>query len=200
MTVSATVTGNGTARVLDYRIATRPGEQVTFLEQAHGAQRQIGTASAARGAIHFTTPLGGDSRTIEADIAINGVPVPDEQNIKVARFTAPRFVTPGRSSHVTARWHGSTLEVSWHGAANATSYAVTVSERHGLNLHFLTRALSLPLTDARPWRAGTVTVIAISSDGSRGPAVTASYAAVRKAPDQFLAFSELIAGSKSKKG
>jgi hypothetical protein len=198
MKVSAHVTGKGTGRVLHYAIATHPGEEVTFLEEAHGAQRQIATVSKARGSLHFTAPAGGDARTIEADIAINGVPVPDEQNITVARFIAPHFVTPGRSTHVSAHWHRSTLELGWGAAAHAARYAVTVNERKGVDLHFLTRKRSLTLTDTRPWRAGKVTVIAVSSDGSRGVAATASYAAARKAPDEFLPFSELRAKPKKK--
>jgi len=193
MTVTGHVTGTGTARALHYATTHQPGERITFIERAHGAEHEIGTVSRARGTLHFSAPAGGDARTILADVAMNGVPVPAEQNITVARFIAPRYVVPGRSARVTAHWRGSALEIGWRAAAHAARYAVTVVEHRGVKLHFLTRARSLKLTDARPWRAGTVTVIAISSDGSRGTAATERYAAARKAPDKFLPFSELKA-------
>jgi hypothetical protein len=167
MTVTGRVTGTGAHRTLHYVVANHPGEQVTFYDHAHGGSRQIGTASAARGELRFTTPPGPDARTIQADISMNSVPIPEEQKITVAHYRGPRFVIPGRVRGITARWHGSTLTVAWDRASHAVSYFVTVREKRGLFEHFTTRSRTLRLRNLRPYLTGRVTVTPISADSSR---------------------------------
>ena len=198
MTVTGKVTGSGIHRVLHYVIADRPGERVTFLNHVHGGDREIGAASAARGTVRFTTPPGTDARTIRADISVNGVPIPTEQNKTVARYRGPRLVTPGPVHRLHGRWHGSALTVGWKRAVHAVSYVVAVREHRGVVEQLATRGRSVRLTDVRPFLAGRITVTAISADGSRGAAATLTYRPLTVAPDRFLPYSELLASTRTR--
>jgi hypothetical protein len=191
--VTGHVTGTGPQRVLHYRVYA-PGEQVTFLQVAHGVSREIGTASGRNGMLRFTTEPGADARTIEATLsANNGIPSAGAKPIVVARFRGPRFVRPGRVTRLTGRWHGAILTVGWHAAPDAVRYVVTVHERGGALTRITTRARALHLRDLHPTLKGAVTVTAISADGTRGTAASASYRAAHAARSRFLPFSELKA-------
>ena len=198
--VTGHVTGTGPRRVLHYRVDA-PGEQVTLLQVAHGVSREIGTASGRGGALRFTTEPGSDARMIEARLsADNGIPSAGAMPIVVARFRGPRFVRPGRVTRLTARWHGAILTVDWHAASEAVRYTVTVHERGGALTRIATRARVLRLRDLHPTLKGAVTVVAISADGDRGAAVSASYRAAHAATSRFLPFSELKAKPRKHRG
>jgi hypothetical protein len=173
--------------------------QVTFSEVVHGASHVIGTSTGGKGSLRFTTPMGPDVRTIQASVTRNGIDIPDEQHVQVARFTGPHFVKPGHVAVVKAKWHGAKLIVTWRRATHAKTYHVTIRERKGAIIKIASHARSLSLTQVDPTLAGSVSVLGVSADGSQGAAAKVSYRALRKATSRFEPFSELKAKKKSTK-
>jgi hypothetical protein len=193
VTVKGSVVGTGTRRVLHYAVSRESNMQVTFSELIHGVARVIGTRAGGAGTLSFTTLPGSDRRTIVASVTRNGIDIADAQHLVVARFTGPRYVTPGRVVHLVAHFRHGSLSASWGAAPHAARYLVTLKERHGAVMKLGTRGRSLSFKAADPTLAGTVSVLAVSADGSRGAGASVSYRALRKATNRFLPFSELTA-------
>lgn len=89
--VSASVTGSGAARTLNWSLTPLPGQVVTFVEKGPGAAAVIATTSNASGQIAFT-PADGPAgpRQIVAVVQQDGVP---RDEITVGSYTAPSIVT-----------------------------------------------------------------------------------------------------------
>jgi hypothetical protein len=199
VSVKGEVTGSGTHRRLLYDVSHESNMNVSFSEVVHGASRVIGTSSGGKGSLGFTTPMGSDHRTIVASVTRDGIDIPDAQHLQVARFSGPRFVTPGHVGELSARWGAGSLLVKWGGAAHAKRYLVTIREHRGAVIELSSRARSLKLKQVAATLAGTVSVQAVSADGTRGAAAKVSYRALRKAATRFLPFSELKAKKKATK-
>lgn len=197
--VTGDITGNGTHRTLAYKVSRESNMQVTFSEVVHGVARVIGTTSGGMGNLRFTTPYGPDARTITASVTRNGIGIPNQQHLTVARFRGPAFVKPGHVTKLTARWHRGRLAVRWGRAAHAKSYLLTVREHRGAVIKLSTHGRSLKLAQVAATRAGAVSVQAVSADGTHGATAKVSYRALRKPANRFRPFSELKAKQTKKK-
>ena len=165
---------HGATRLLKYRVATRAGQAVTFIEHAPGGDRVLGTATAARGTLRFTpSQASGSRRTIVARITRAGVPRPD---LTVARFTAPP-TRIGRPARLRVRIGGGRARVSWGPAALAQRYSVRADLSDGRHLVLLTPGARRRVTISG---VAPATRVVVRVRGLRGPAAAGHAASVRR--------------------
>jgi hypothetical protein len=74
-----------------------------------------------------------------------------------------------------------------------------IRERRGAMIALGTHGRSLALTQVDPTLAGTVSVRAVSADGTQGATAKVSYRMLHKATSRFEPFSELKAKNKASK-
>jgi hypothetical protein len=161
--IKASVTGTGRRRALRYDLGPPGGQRVTFFERGEATFRQLGTATAGRGAIRFVPALGrAGTREIVAEMQVDGVPAPDRV---VARYRAPGSVKTSRPRAVVVERHGTALLISWTRVADATSYGVVVKQRTGDSrmIKVSARSHSVRVAGIAKTQNGTVAVSA------RGP-------------------------------
>jgi hypothetical protein len=157
--ISAAVRGNGAQRILAYNVAARVDQRVTFIEQAHGGSRIIGTINGGgRGQLTFTPAPGNDRRTIIAQFELAGLPA---ETVRLASF-APPSPRLGKPTRLKIARHGLALDVSWNAVAGATSYTIVARLSSGERIvRTHRRAISLrrvPRSDS-----GLVSVLAVAT-------------------------------------
>ncbi len=171
--VRASVSGQGAVRRLGYDITPIDGQEVRFVQTAPGATKTVATVKrGGRGQVRFAAAEAtGQARTIVAEVSQHGLP---RASMEVARFRAPN-PRVGRVTRLRVRRRGTRALITWNRAPAARRYEVTVRTPGGGRLYF-------PVADRRQvtvpgaGRRGriTVSVVAISAGGRRGPAVRRS--------------------------
>jgi hypothetical protein len=164
--VSGTVRGRGTRRVLSYRVRPRPAQRVTFLEVTpDGSARDIGVVrGGGRGTLRFSPAPGPGQRRIEAQFELEGMPA--ERRV-VTRFSPP---SPhlGRPVRLRVRRSGTSLRASWRKVAGARRYEIALTTARGTQRRHTTRSPKTVLRRIPRSDAGRLAVRAI--DGLRtGP-------------------------------
>jgi hypothetical protein len=157
--VSATVRGSGARRTLSYDVARRLSQRVTFIEQAQGGSRIIGTINGGgRGRLSFTPAPGNDRRTIIAQFELAGLPA---ETVKLASFTppSPRLGKPAR---LRATRRGLTLRVSWGAVAGATSYEIVARLSSGERI-VRTHRQAITLKQVPRFDGGLISVLALAT-------------------------------------
>jgi hypothetical protein len=168
--VTATVTaGRGRIRLLHYRVLTRPGQTIEFVERGRATAAVIGYATKPTGTIQFS-PFGGPAgrRAIYAEVTVNNLPDPE---LLVTHYTAPPPPRPGKPDvHVARR--RSQLLISWSPTADTSRYVVAVVATNGMRTAFRLRGHRLSLAGFATAGA-LVRVTGVDSNGIPGPPATA---------------------------
>jgi hypothetical protein len=179
------VTGAGRRRTLQYGIAGLDPKQERvelFESSASGVLHKLGDAKAAA-KLPFTVADGpAGTRRVVAVVTRGGVP---SQKTVLTTFIAPGPITPGRAKAVRVARRGTTLDVSWHRAANAARYVMRVKLSDG-------RTDTYGIAPGRPLRVrvpniegryhGAITVTGYTKNGRSGPAASASVRAKKATP------------------
>jgi hypothetical protein len=168
--VTASVQGRGTRRTLVYNVARRVDQRVTFIEQARGGTRTIGTvAGGGRGRINFTPAPGFDRRTVVAQFELAGLPA---ERVTVARFTSvsPRLNRPG---HLRVTRRGSALQISWAAVGGATRYEAVARLSFGGERLLRTGRTTITLRRVAGYDGGRISVRALATLRQSPPAVVA---------------------------
>jgi len=175
--VTGRVTAKGRSELLSYRVEPASGQVVTFVERATGVNRVLGTARGAHGTLRFL-PANGPAgrRQIVALVTRRGVL---SRTIRVARFTTRRPSPPARPRGLRALARGSTIRISWVRVPGAARYAVSVRLTDGRRVLRLTRSTRLAVGKLGTRPRGSVSVLALRADRSRGPAAMVVIAARR---------------------
>jgi hypothetical protein len=158
--VRASVRGHGARRTLVYDVARRPAQRVTFVEQARGGSRIIGTIrGGGRGRLSFSPAPGLDHRTVVAQFELAGVPA---ETVKVAAFTppSPRL---GRVVRLRLARHGVRLGVSWAPVRGATRYELVARLTSGGERVVRTRRRSISLGRVARSDGGVISVRAVAT-------------------------------------
>ncbi len=170
-TVKGRVTGSGHGKhALTWRMTPLANEKVVFWEKGNGVDQIIGSSTQTHGALHFTPTDGpGGSRTIEADITLDGRPRTD---VTVAHFTALAPAAPAKPTALSIRGSGGKLSVSWKPVASAHTYLVHVLVTKGDGATLIAQATApqhaVTVTDAVPVQGATVSVTPESITGLPG--------------------------------
>ena len=174
--IAGRVIGKGRQRTLTWRLRAIPGQRVVFWERGRDVAKIIGSTSATRGSLRFRPANGyGRVRTIEAQVFSFGHP---RAEFKIARYTAPPPVKPGRPGQVrTAAVKGGAVKVTWNPAANAQQYMITVRAGDGARLVEFAgaNARSIVVHDVVPIKMARVTVAAELNTGVAGPSVSVKF-------------------------
>ncbi|HEY8763860.1 MAG TPA: hypothetical protein VIM18_06710 [Solirubrobacteraceae bacterium] len=166
--VSARVLGRGARRILSYNVARRTAQRVTFVEQAHGGSRIIGTINGGgRGRLAFSPAPGSDRRTIIAQFELAGLPA---ETVRLASFNPPSQHL-GKPARLKATRRGLTLGVSWRAVPGATSYQVVARLSTGGERVVRTRRLSASFRRVPRFDGGPVSVRAVASMRNGKPSV-----------------------------
>lgn len=166
--VSASVRGHGPRRTLYYNVASRRAQRVTFIEQAGGGSRIIGTINGGgRGRISFSPAPGFDHRTVIAQFELDGLPA---ESVKVASFKplSPRL---GSVARLKLARHGSTLGVSWGAVSGATSYELVARLTIGGERMIRTHSQTISLKQIAPYESGVISVRAVATLRQGRPAL-----------------------------
>jgi hypothetical protein len=175
--VVAHVSLHGRRATLRYRLTSAPGREVTFAERGAATGRMIGTARGNHGTITFTPGDGpAGRRQIVALITENGAPV---GNVSVASYTAPGPLRVGAPQHVRTGRRDSRLTVSWSRVPGAASYATTLSLSNGHRTMLFSRHGNVTFIGIDPNLRGSVAVLALGANGTRGALGRATVAAAR---------------------
>jgi hypothetical protein len=160
--LTAAVSGNGSHRVLMYKVRARQAQQVSFYEDVAGSMRQIGTTTRSRGSLKFTATPSTHISTIVARFTLAGLP---GERTTIAHFKPPSpKLAKVRQVRVTR--HRSSLRVSWSPVAGATRYEVVATLAIGGERIVRVHGLSAAVTRVPRWSAGRVTVRALAPDRS----------------------------------
>ncbi|HVE67374.1 MAG TPA: hypothetical protein VNB64_02210 [Solirubrobacteraceae bacterium] len=175
---SGRVGGAGTRRFLDYAVAPRPDQVVTFHDVGpDGAGRQIGTLrGGGRGRLAFSPAPGQVRRTIKARFEIDGVPA--EERV-LASFAPPSPVL-ARPARLRVRRLGTRLAVGWARVGGAARYEVAVTFSNGRQRFAATRNRSVVLRGISRGLAGRVTVRAVAPLRQGTPSLTRFRATARR--------------------
>ncbi len=169
--VTATLGGRGRARTIRYRIDhLGHGQSVAFAETGSFGTRLIGSASHARGTLHFRpADARGGRRTVVALIRRSGLTTDSH---RIGSYRAPGPVTPGAVRRLKVTRHRTTLRVSWKREPRAAKYSVVVRGAKGTRLGRLVgrSAHAVTFTGVRTGERETVTVRALSAALRAGPA------------------------------
>jgi hypothetical protein len=175
--LKAAVTGNGSHRLLRWRMHAQHGQTVEFL-QLGGAGEPIKTTGSAHGRARFTVSPGpGGGRELVAVVSIDGVA---QRKLTVARFAAAAPHRPA-VTHATYSLSRGSLKVGWRRAGGVAHYEVDVTLRKGL-LSFMYRrsTASAKLILPPGAKLRRVTVTATGTNGLVGRAVTARLKRVKR--------------------
>jgi len=172
------VSGHGAVRTLHYRVAPRPGEQVTFAEQGKDAYSEIGRATGSHGKLRFKPSFGvGGRRNIVALVRSNGVVA---HRIVVTTFKVPRPRKPARPRGLHVKRKGKVLKVRWKRAKRAKAYAVILETSDGARTMRVTRKRKITFKGVRKPLHGSVSVSGLRIDNAFGRASHARFKRVRK--------------------
>ena len=175
--VDAHVTGRGHTRAIEYRLAPRAGQKVTFVERGASAGTIIGDAKGSEGKLRFRPAEGkAERREIVALVSQDGQL---RDRLTVARYSAPGPMRPARPSRLRVRRAGSRLLVSWRTAKGARSHELALRLSDGRRLLFRTGRRSLSVKRVAPRMRGSVRVRGLSASGTKGRAAAAKVAAAR---------------------
>jgi hypothetical protein len=171
-TVSGTVSGTGTTRLLHYTLATAPGRSITFLERGPHTYHVLGTTTAAAGTLAFR-PAGGPGgrRTIVAQVVQSGAP---RTTITVTTYRAPGPPRLRRPVRLRVGRDGALVVVRWRPVAGAARYATSFRVGGIERRLVITRKPIVRLPDLTGREASLVTVRPISGDGRFGPVARAT--------------------------
>ncbi len=166
--IAAQVTRRRSSRVLRYRIAPAPGQQVQFVEEAGTAAQPIGRARGGKGIIRFTPlDVSATSRRIVAVVTQDGRP---RSTVTVARYRGgPPSI--GRPAKLRATRHGTTLLIRWAGTALAEGYRISIRLSDGRALSYAVSAgrRSLTVRGVSPRTTGTILLAGSRSANRLGP-------------------------------
>ena len=173
-TLKAHVTGGGHRRALHYDVTRRAGLSVAFAEQAGRVYKTIGTARGARGTLRFAPADGvAGRRAIYAIVTESGTP---RERVKVASYTAPGPVRPGRVKGLRVAARGRSFRITFGSAANAAHYLVRLTGSDGRHQVVLVshgaHRVTVPALGFENRLA--VSVTGVSSDQRSGPSATAT--------------------------
>jgi hypothetical protein len=171
--VTARVSGSGSQRTLRYRVRTRPGQQVTFIEGSHTIAIITG---GGHGNVRFTPASGSlGTRSVVAQVTLGGLP---NANLTVAHFRVDRLAPLSRVGRLHVQRHGGLLKITWHKVPGAQRYAIYVHGSDGRVQAFTAPASRtqavvghIPATTA-----GSVTITAMRAR-DRSPRATANFRA-----------------------
>lgn len=108
--------------VLHADVAAAAGQTVRFVERGAGVSQVLGVVRGGHAALRFTPVAApGRAREVVAMVLQDGRP---RAEVRVARFTAPGLLRPGRVRGVRTVRRGGRLVVTWRAAARAGGYAV----------------------------------------------------------------------------
>jgi hypothetical protein len=176
--LKARVKRAGHRRELSYRVNTRPGQSVRFVETAGQKDGQfLGTTKKSRGKIRFTP---ADSRVsghkIVAYVEQDGAP---RDTLTVARFKA-RLAKIGRAK-IRVKRGKRKLTITWKAAKNAQSYRAFINLSDGRRLFFTASTRKRKITVRRVSKrvSGVVTVIGERKGGRLGPKARGRVRAVK---------------------
>jgi hypothetical protein len=181
--IKARVAGRGARRVLRYKVRSRPGQKVTFVEKGTDTLRVIGRVRGGSGAIRFAPAAGqAGTRTVQARITLDGMPT---ENLDVARFrtAAPR---PPKAPRLRLKHRRSRLALTWTAVPGVRRWAVVVAERRGNK-----RVFSLPRGNRRlrvgvpATQAGAVAVRGIGPRNLTGRPARGRFRALKRARTRF---------------
>jgi hypothetical protein len=126
--IHARVSGQGSRRLLTWRLRAIRGQRVTFVERGPRVDRVLAVAQVS-GRRSFTPAPGSPGmRTIEAQVQQNGLP---RRNLVVTRYRAPAPPRPRPLSGLRATRTGRSVVVQWHRSAGATGYEVRIALADG---------------------------------------------------------------------
>ena len=158
--MTASVSGRGSKRVLEYNIRRREAQRVTFSEVAGVTRKPIGTVNGGgRGTLRFSPAPGRGRRTIEAQFELDGLPA---ERKTVARFKPPSPKL-GRVRGLRVRRQGEALLVSWRRVAGAKRYEVVAATSGAGQRVKRLRKASVRLKRIPRASSGIVTVRAVDS-------------------------------------
>jgi hypothetical protein len=165
--VRASVHGKGASRTLVYAISRRVSQRVTFLEQARGGTRTIGTITGGgHGHLSFTPAPGRDRRRVIAQFELAGLAA---ETRTVASFTppSPRL---GRPAHLRIVRRGHRVQVSWRPVPGATRYELVTRLASGERERRIRQPHAI-LRGVQPFDGGRVSVRAAAPMRQGRPAV-----------------------------
>ena len=167
---TGSVSGAGAQRVLHYRVTAPAGVNVSFAERAAHLERELGTATRAKGTLRFSPADGpAGTRTVVAVVTSQGLPVRTET---VARFrTAGPVVLP--APRVRLARAGGSLLVRWRPVLGASGYHVRVEVADGRGLLLTAKHSPLRVPRVNGLLAATVKATALSGSQREGHARTA---------------------------
>uniref|UniRef100_UPI0035643DE0 hypothetical protein n=1 Tax=Paraconexibacter sp. TaxID=2949640 RepID=UPI0035643DE0 len=168
--ITASVSGRGTRRVLRWRATRIAGQQLTFTVRGAAGLREITTTNATSGSKRFTVPAGlpGIS-TVSARVRQDGF---DRATLDVASFSAPVARPPKAPRGLSIQRKGLTARIRWAKVAGAVSYAVQVSTTGGARSVTTQQQPSLVLPRTLPSDTVAVQVTALDASGQRSASAT----------------------------
>jgi hypothetical protein len=170
-TITASVSGHGTRRVLHWHATTVPGQTLTFAVAAPSGTRTLATTAAAKGSMPFTVAAGlAGLGAVTAHVEQNGF---SQEGFQVATFQAPVAAPPAAPRRLSIRRAGDSIHIAWRAdGATVSSYTVQVATSGGLKDVVPVAAPSLTLGGILPADTVTAQVIAVGTEGQRSaPAV-----------------------------
>ncbi len=169
--VTASVTGSGTRRVLHWSATAIRGQNLTFSVQDAAGTHVITSTAATHGSVAFAAAPGlSGLDTVLVQVEQNGYA---SQGFEVASFQAPIAPAPGRPRGLSITRRGETVSARWSsGGGTVLDYQVQFTTTGGLdNLIEVTRH-GLTYSNIVPADAVSVQVTAIGASGQRSaPAV-----------------------------
>ncbi len=158
--VRGSVTGRGSTRVLHYRIARRPNQEVRFFDVSEGrAAKEIGhVKGGGAGALKFAPAPGKVRRRIEAQFSLDGLPA-ERKVVTSFRPPALTLAVPRRLKVVRRKKTGATT-ITWRGVAGASRYELAITSPKGFQRFVTTRKRRVVLKLAKSL-SGRVTVRAV---------------------------------------
>lgn len=176
--VKARVTGKGKRRTIDYRVAPRPGQKVTFFEIGSDTYSRIGLAKGKKGSLRFKPARGSaGKRRLLALVSHDGV---TSSRLKVATFRAPGWREPRRPRRLRVRRKGKTIELRWKHQRGVRRYAVNVRTADGIARMRIVKKSKLKMKRIPRSMGGTVAVTGLAIDGTHGPVKKSRFKRARR--------------------
>ena len=152
----------GERRLLRWKLAARPGQEVTFVEIGASTTKVLTTTSRNAGTLRYVPETGaGRARRLEAVVTQDGLP---RARRVLARYSVaqPRTARPGR-----ARLRG--RAVVWQQPGGATSWSILLRSADGRTQALESRRPRVALPKGWPRRGVTVLVVGLGADGRTSP-------------------------------
>jgi hypothetical protein len=171
---SATVTGRGRSRVLNWRLRRIPGQRVTFAEIGRDVRNAITTTNSKRGSVRFRPADGpAGKRTIVAMVEQNGEP---RTTLTAGSYRAPGPPKPGKPRGLRIVRKGSRLTVSWRPSPSGFRHAVYVQLADGRRVVDVldSRRRSFTLKGVSSRTGAKVKVLGLTAANGKGPSASKS--------------------------